>query len=86
MILGAEDVAAGPGNLGTEGSKGLDEDGSLDGPAGGGGGDSAAEMTKNKDWIHTCGGIRQCECPSKAEICRTVVSKAGRSDNEAMTR
>ena len=31
VVLGAEDVAAGPGNLSTEGGKGLDEDGGLDG-------------------------------------------------------
>lgn len=31
VVLGGEDVAAGPGDLGTEGNEGLDEDGSLDG-------------------------------------------------------
>lgn len=31
VVLGAEDVAAGPGNLSTESSEGLDEDGGLDG-------------------------------------------------------
>lgn len=31
VVLGAENVAASPGDLGTEGSKSLDEDGSLDG-------------------------------------------------------
>jgi hypothetical protein len=31
VVLGAEDVAAGPGDLGTESDEGLDEDGSLDG-------------------------------------------------------
>lgn len=31
VVLGAEDVAAGPGNLSTERGEGLDEDGSLDG-------------------------------------------------------
>ena len=31
MVLGGEDVAAGPGDLGTEGNEGLDKDGSLDG-------------------------------------------------------
>ena len=31
VVLGAEDVARGPGNLSTESSEGLDEDGSLDG-------------------------------------------------------
>lgn len=31
VVLGAEDVAAGPGDLSTEGSEGLDEDGGLDG-------------------------------------------------------
>lgn len=31
MVLGGEDVAAGPGNLGTKGNEGLDEDSSLNG-------------------------------------------------------
>lgn len=31
MVLGAEDVAAGPGDLGAQGNEGLNEDGSLDG-------------------------------------------------------
>ena len=31
MVLGGEDVAGSPGNLSTEGSQGLDQDGSLDG-------------------------------------------------------
>jgi hypothetical protein len=31
VVLGAENVAAGPGDLGTEGGEGLDEDGSLNG-------------------------------------------------------
>lgn len=35
VVLGGEDVAGGPGNLSTEGSQGLDEDGGLDGCGGG---------------------------------------------------
>ena len=31
VVLGGEDVAAGPGDLGTEVNEGLDEDSSLDG-------------------------------------------------------
>ena len=31
VVLGGEDVAAGPGDLGTESGQGLNEDGSLDG-------------------------------------------------------
>lgn len=35
VVLGGEDVAGGPGDVGTERGEGLDEDGGLDGPAGG---------------------------------------------------
>ncbi|KAH6604358.1 hypothetical protein Trco_007804 [Trichoderma cornu-damae] len=43
VVLGAEDVAAGPGDLGAESHQGLDEDGSLDGHVQAAGNAGAAE-------------------------------------------
>lgn len=65
VVLGREDVARRPGDLGTESGEGLDEDGGLDGPAELAG----SRKTVGMAWscrlglVRTCEGSRQCERP-----------------------
>jgi hypothetical protein len=65
VVLGREDVARRPRDLGTEGSEGLDEDGGLDGPAG-----QLSNLIK-LELGHTCGDIQQLGHPSRAGWGRT---------------
>ena len=57
VVLGREDVARRPGDLGTESDEGLDEDGGLDGPG------CQRESGEDKRKSLTCGDSQQCGRP-----------------------
>ena len=60
VVLGGEDVARGPGELGTEGLERLDEDSGLDGCGTSGGQSSHGSGAAT---THSCAGSRQCGPP-----------------------
>jgi hypothetical protein len=68
VVLGGEDVAGGPGELGTEGCEGLDEDGGLDGCGLLAVAVGYADMAGK---AYSCEDIQQCGHPSEAGRKRT---------------